>query len=115
MSTQAPPAPTKTLAVAEPEFPAGWYDNPTGPGQRYWDGVKWTDSYAQPVKKGWGFAKLFFGYLFAVMGGLLGIIFGLTALFNSDPRTKHHGIAILAISIIATIVWITMLGSSSSA
>ncbi len=28
--------------------PAAWYASPTGPGQRYWDGSKWTDSYARP-------------------------------------------------------------------
>ncbi len=28
--------------------PAGWYPNPQGPGQRYWDGARWTDQYSQP-------------------------------------------------------------------
>jgi Protein of unknown function (DUF2510) len=23
----------------------GWYPNPQGPGERYWDGTKWTDQY----------------------------------------------------------------------
>lgn len=27
--------------------PPGWYPNPQGPGQRFWDGTKWTDSYSQ--------------------------------------------------------------------
>ncbi|MFT4109448.1 superinfection immunity protein [Propionicimonas sp.] len=31
-----PPVPT----------PAGWYPNPAGPGQRYWDGRQWTQHYA---------------------------------------------------------------------
>jgi hypothetical protein len=26
----------------------GWYPNPQGPGQRYWDGQKWADSYQAP-------------------------------------------------------------------
>ncbi len=26
----------------------GWYSNPAGPGQRYWDGGSWTDSYSPP-------------------------------------------------------------------
>lgn len=25
---------------------AGWYPNPQGGGQRYWDGTQWTDHYA---------------------------------------------------------------------
>lgn len=32
----APPPPPPTV-------PAGWYPNPTGPGQRYWDGQQWTE------------------------------------------------------------------------
>jgi hypothetical protein len=32
----APPAPP----------PAGWYQNPDGPGQRYWDGAQWTGHYS---------------------------------------------------------------------
>jgi hypothetical protein len=28
-----------------PQHPPGWYPNPQGPGQRYWDGTKWTDQY----------------------------------------------------------------------
>jgi Protein of unknown function (DUF2510) len=31
---------------AEQAMPGGWYQNPEGPGQRYWDGARWTDDYA---------------------------------------------------------------------
>lgn len=27
----------------EPEPPPGWYTDPDGPGQRWWDGERWTD------------------------------------------------------------------------
>jgi hypothetical protein len=37
-STSVPPVPT-------PAAPAGWYDDGSG-RQRYWDGVGWTDQYA---------------------------------------------------------------------
>jgi Protein of unknown function (DUF2510) len=37
--TSTPPAPK-----AAP--PPGWYSNPQGAGQRYWDGSRWTDQYA---------------------------------------------------------------------
>jgi hypothetical protein len=30
-----------------PAPPAGWYANPEGSGQRYWDGEHWTDEYRQ--------------------------------------------------------------------
>ncbi len=36
--------PLAALPAALP--PAGWYPNPGGPGQRYWDGHEWTQHYA---------------------------------------------------------------------
>ncbi|WAJ46211.1 DUF2510 domain-containing protein [Mycobacterium sp. Aquia_216] len=41
----AVPAVPPSPAVAPPRPagpPPGWYPNPGGPGQRYWDGVTWT-------------------------------------------------------------------------
>lgn len=35
-------APTQPLAAA-PMPPAGWFPDPEGPGQRYWDGQSWTE------------------------------------------------------------------------
>jgi hypothetical protein len=33
-----------------PDPPAGWYPDPSGrPGQRYWDGHKWTEHFAPPT------------------------------------------------------------------
>ncbi len=31
-----------------PQQPPGWYPNPQGPGQRYWDGAQWTDDARAP-------------------------------------------------------------------
>lgn len=28
--------------------PSGWYPNPQGEGERYWDGARWTDQYRAP-------------------------------------------------------------------
>lgn len=42
------PAGAKGPPVSSPVPPEGWYANPSGPGQRYWDGTTWTDSYSQP-------------------------------------------------------------------
>jgi hypothetical protein len=36
----APPPPPDE---APPTMPAGWYSDPEGEGQRYWDGKDWTD------------------------------------------------------------------------
>ena len=40
-SAQAPVAALPPVAPA-----AGWYPNPGGRGQRYWDGREWTQHYA---------------------------------------------------------------------
>jgi hypothetical protein len=37
----APPAPPPD--EAPPVMPAGWYSDPEGEGQRYWDGKNWTE------------------------------------------------------------------------
>jgi hypothetical protein len=39
----APPgAPPPSQYGPPSPMPAGWYANPSGPGQRYWDGAAWT-------------------------------------------------------------------------
>ena len=30
-------------ATNKPQIEAGWYPNPSRPGERYWDGTQWTD------------------------------------------------------------------------
>lgn len=35
-----------------PQHPPGWYPNPQGPGQRYFDGTNWTDQYQQAAPTG---------------------------------------------------------------
>jgi hypothetical protein len=38
-----PPRPSSPAIPPRPLGPPpGWYPNPSGPGQRYWDGVTWT-------------------------------------------------------------------------
>ena len=34
-----------------PQQPPGWYPDPQGPGQRYWDGVQWTEHRAPGQQK----------------------------------------------------------------
>ena len=37
------------MTAAPPQPPPGWYPDPSGgPGQRYWDGTKWTDVNVPP-------------------------------------------------------------------
>ena len=39
----APPPPPAPPGQVEPATAAGWYPDPQGEGQRYWDGSKWTE------------------------------------------------------------------------
>jgi len=63
-----------TAATTKPPVtatPPGWYPNPEGPGQRYFDGNQWTDQYAAPTvpasqKKPRTFLKVFLG---VIVGG----------------------------------------------
>ena len=43
-ATAPPPPPPDD---APPTMPAGWYSDPEGGGQRYWDGAKWTEHRAE--------------------------------------------------------------------
>lgn len=66
------------------QTPAGWYPNPEGGGQRYWDGYQWTQHHAAgpqgalqtPRKSGNGTLKI----ILAVTGGVLLLIGGCTTL-----------------------------------
>lgn len=41
-----------------PERPPGWYQSPSGPEERWWNGKKWTKHVIEPepVRRGNGFA-----------------------------------------------------------
>jgi hypothetical protein len=41
-----PPRPPPPPDEAPPAMPAGWYSDPEGEGQRYWDGKNWTEHQA---------------------------------------------------------------------
>lgn len=48
-----------------------------------------------------------FGYIFALLGGLIGLILGVIALRRGGPVGRHGG-PIIALSIVMCIVWIAM-------
>lgn len=39
----APAQPDTSVTAGPAPQPAGWYPDPSGSGQRYWDGAAWTD------------------------------------------------------------------------
>jgi uncharacterized protein len=42
-ATPVAPVPVAPVPVVPVLPPSGWYPNPLGPGQRYWDGQQWTN------------------------------------------------------------------------
>lgn len=66
--------------------PPGWYPNPQGPGQRYWDGGRWTDNYAPgpqvPEKRGGGFWRTCLIVTLAIMLAGAVLIVGCFALLG---------------------------------
>jgi hypothetical protein len=46
-ASRTEPMPAATTAPRNTT--AGWYENPHAPGQRYYDGERWTDAYAPPA------------------------------------------------------------------
>jgi hypothetical protein len=48
-------------------------------------------------------ALIIFGYVFAVWGGILGLI--IACFVISKPASKHHGALILIISVFFFVVW----------
>jgi hypothetical protein len=86
---------------SSPPTPPGWYANPAGSGQRYWDGAQWTERYqpgspaaAAPPKRSGIVWKVGLG---VVLGGclLIGGIGGCVALLyrRALPTRPIHAIS----------------------
>ncbi len=106
-----------------PPPPPGWYTNPAGPGQRYWDGQKWTDSYSQtqpstvsnlvtePDSSSSGLIVA--GYIFAVVIPIVGFILGIVAVTRPDKRVSKHGVWIIVLSVVAFFVFVAIIAGSA--
>lgn len=85
------------------QIPAGWYPNPSAPGQRYWDGTSWTptayaEPYAQPVtsakssKATWALVMGILGILLIpIVFSILAIVFGVSARSEIDRNPQISG------------------------
>ena len=117
------PVQTPTPPVSRPAPPAGWYKNPGGPGERYWDGEKWTDSYAkedpqpavvQPtpssVERDGEKAGTFeiVGYIMAVLIPFVGFIMGIIG----AAQRRKHGVWIIVVSVVAFVIWLALISAS---
>ena len=94
-----------------PQQPAGWYPDPHGGGQRYWDGNQWTEHTSgvqqmpppvqqqyHPQKKKGGGSTVLKVMLGVVLGGLL-LIGGCTALIaggfsEAEKEQQKKGITL---------------------
>ncbi len=132
-TAQEPPQRESNAARRSPTPPpAGWYQNPTGPGLRYWNGETWTDSYApappppdyqtsgeyqhlHPAVEQQGTSGLVIvGYIFAVLMPIVGLILGIIAATRQDPRTKKHGVWIMLTATVAFAIYIALTNTGPS-
>lgn len=80
----------------EHQAPPGWYRNPRGEGERYWDGTQWSPWSQGTDQPSVGKVRLFLSYLAAVLFPIGGLVAGILLLVR---RSTAHGIAVLVISI----------------
>ena len=102
----------------------GWYADPSGVGQRYWDGRTWTTHTAPTVAADAEEGKTIqvVGYVMAGASvimpilGLAGLILGI---ITATKRGRGgHGAAIIclsiALSVISFLVWLSIMAHSAS-
>ena len=97
-----PPAATAPSGNASP----GWYPNPTGEGERYWDGTEWKPwtqwSDPEPSVGGW---RLALSYLAAFLLPVIGFFAGIYLLVK---RSIGHGIAVMGIAVASMLLVVVM-------
>jgi Protein of unknown function (DUF2510) len=107
--------------MSTPLPPAGWYNNPTGLGQRYWDGQNWTDSYSQTQSNApWQAAAqdelqtglVVAGYVFAVLIPIVGFILGIVAATRPSKRTSRQGVGIVVVSVVVVVIYVAVVTSN---
>jgi hypothetical protein len=92
---------------------AGWYPDPTGHGQRFWDGARWTEHYAPaagaaPVQQSDDpnqVANMIGGILISVLIPIVGVIVGIVWL--AKGRTQQ-GLIFLGISLVSILGYLAL-------
>lgn len=97
--TDAPYTPQPVRKVP----PSGWYDDPEGPGSRYWDGAQWTDNRSPDRKHGAPVG----GIIVALLVPIVGVIVALVLLAKGRGA---HGAAVLLASALGAILGVVVLG-----
>jgi len=116
--------------MSEQNIGPGWYPNPSGPGNRYWNGQQWTNSVTSPTGgvawQGGGFSvnatfprtetslyailAIIFPFVFAPLGVVFGIM-ALREIDRSNGQKTGRGLAIAgiwcgAIFTVLAIAWV---------
>jgi hypothetical protein len=99
--------------------PPGWYPDPAGYGQRYWDGRVWSEHVAPapamlpqadrsaPVGDWIG------GVLISVLFPIVGLIAGVVYVTRGGAK-RDVGLLCIVLSAICFFFWVAMLSSGSS-
>lgn len=100
-----------------PPPPPGWYPHPSMTGtQQYWDGTRWTEhvapgsphaATATPAAGHDGLVVA--GWVTAILLPLVGFIIGVVLL----SKRTNHGVAMMIVSVVATLLWANQLTASS--
>jgi hypothetical protein len=113
--------PQSKLSTPPPSVPPGWYADPHGRGQRYWDGVSWSEQLAplappsfsvdkHPATTGDWVAGVLLALLVPVVGFVLGIVWA-----AKGGKRGTVGIACLILSVVAAGFWFGLTHHSGSA
>lgn len=81
---------------AQGQAAPGWYPNPSGVGERYWDGAGWSWTRDSEPKPSVGTGRLVLCYVAAVLFPIGGLVAGIFLLVR---RRTAHGVAVVVISI----------------
>jgi hypothetical protein len=118
-----------------PPIPAGWYADPAGFGQRYWDGSAWTSEVTPPPQQA-QFAQPQFaqpypayqpyyqaqpakpasagdwigGVLLAFLIPIAGLIAGIVYLTKEGPR-RQVGLVTVILSVVAFLFWLSVMSA----
>jgi uncharacterized membrane protein YhaH (DUF805 family) len=103
--------------------PPGWY--PNGDVMQLWNGLEWTDETRplpapaqqpapahQPEESAGGIVVV--GYITAVLMPLIGFVLGIVVVTRPAKATSKHGAWIIVVSIVAFIVWLSIIVHGSS-
>jgi hypothetical protein len=106
----APPPPPITS-------PPGWYPDPAGYGQRYWDGRVWSNHVAPlpapPPERGAPAGDWVGGVLISLLFPIVGFIAGIVYVARGGAK-REVGIVCIVLSTLCFFLWLSILSSGSS-